>query len=133
MLTKYYNLELYADFSKILWHLMYSVTLIFASCIFHLVSSVDWFQEQGEVLTLFCSLLAQVIALQSHPGSLRERLQPKVQEISNRYGREGYKCSADLVKSFAVLKEFLVFFDYYNTKQYNLALKVKKQNTRLVK
>lgn len=58
-------------------------------------------------------------------GSLRDRLASKVKETSERYEREGYdNCNPSLVTSFKLLKDLLIFFDYYHGKQYKEALKV---------
>lgn len=62
--------------------------------------------------------------IQTQPGSLRERLQRQAQEISERYGREGFRCPSELVTSFSVLRLLLEFFDYYNSKQYTLGMKL---------
>lgn len=82
------------------------------------------FQEQEEVVSILCTLLSQVVQLQTQPGSLRERLLPKAQEIADRYSREGYKCLSNTVLSFTILKDLLSFFDHYHSKQYSLALKI---------
>lgn len=76
------------------------------------------------MLGLFCTLLSQVAQTPSQPGSLRERLQSKSEVIAERYGREGFRCSAEIAISFKVLRILLEFFDYYHSKQYTLALKV---------
>lgn len=71
-----------------------------------------------------CTLLSQVVQIPLQPNSLRERLQKKSEEIAERYGREGYRCSAQIATSFRILRVLLDFFDYYHSKQFTLALKV---------
>lgn len=75
-------------------------------------------------LNLLCSLLSQVVQLPPQAGSLRDRLQQKSNELAERYEREGYRSSANIVISFLKLKDLLTFFNYYHSKQYNLSLKV---------
>lgn len=79
---------------------------------------------QEMTLNLLCSLLSQVVQLPPQAGSLRDRLQQKSGELSERYDREGYRSSMNIVISFLKLKDLLTFFNYYHSKQYNLALKI---------
>lgn len=76
------------------------------------------------MLRLFCTLLSQVAQAPPQPGTLRERLQLRAQEIAERYEREGFRCPGDIASSFKILRTLLEFFDYYHSKQYNLALKI---------
>ncbi|KAF5296103.1 hypothetical protein FQA39_LY02737 [Lamprigera yunnana] len=83
----------------------------------------DVANNHEEVLKLFCSLLPQVVHLKTTEGSLRQRLSPKADAIASRYSSTGYNCGANLVSSFLILKDLLIFFDEYRAKQYQLALK----------
>lgn len=76
------------------------------------------------MLGLFCTLLSQVAQSPPQPNSLRERLQRKSEEIAERYGREGYRCPAEIATSFRILRVLLEFFDCYHSKQYTMALKL---------
>jgi nuclear pore complex protein Nup93 len=83
------------------------------------------FQNQEEVLNLFCTLLSQVVQLPPQPNSLKGRLQEKGNILSDRYAREGYKASSNVVTSYIKLKQLAIFFDQYHAKQFSLAQKVK--------
>ncbi|KAL3282768.1 hypothetical protein HHI36_005935 [Cryptolaemus montrouzieri] len=83
----------------------------------------DIANKQDMALNLLCSLLSQVVQIPPQAGSLRDRLQQKSYELAERYEREGYKSSTIVVVSFLKLKDLLTFFDYYHSKQFNLALK----------
>ncbi|KAK4879895.1 hypothetical protein RN001_008041 [Aquatica leii] len=82
----------------------------------------DLANNHEEVLKLFCTLLPQIVALQSTEASLRQRLPVKVNEIASRYSITGYNCSASMKSSFIILKDLLTFFDQYHAKQYPQAL-----------
>lgn len=70
-------------------------------------------------------MLSQVVTLHSQPNSLKERLQEKGNRLSDRYAREGYKASSNIVTSYIKLKQLGLFFDQYHSKQFPLALKVR--------
>ncbi|RZB77466.1 nuclear pore complex protein Nup93 [Asbolus verrucosus] len=79
--------------------------------------------NQEEVLNLFCTLLSQVVHLPPQPNSLKERLQEKGNILGDRYSREGYKASSNVVTSYIKLKQLAIFFDQYHSKQFSLAMK----------
>lgn len=83
----------------------------------------DIANNQDEVLKLLCSMLSRVAHLEVEPGSLRNRLQERAVLFAERFSREGYKSNVNMVSSFLKLKDLLVFFDQYHTKQYPQALK----------
>ena len=65
-----------------------------------------------------------MVHLPPQPSSLKERLQEKANILSDRYAREGYKASSNIVTSYIKLKQLAIFFDQYHSKQFSLALKV---------
>ncbi|KRT79461.1 hypothetical protein AMK59_8427, partial [Oryctes borbonicus] len=83
----------------------------------------DIANNQPEVLSLFCTLLSQVVHLPPQEGSLRNRIHSRVRELYSRYCSDGFKCPPNIVASFTALKDLLVFFDHYHAKQYMMALK----------
>lgn len=91
----------------------------------------DLADNQEEVLTLLSVLLAQVVSQQTKPGSQRERLHHMAEEIAGRYASNGYKCTAPIVQTFNTLRQIMVFFDLYYSKQYVPAMEVLR-DTRLV-
>lgn len=78
--------------------------------------------NQEEVLRLFCTLLPQIVHLQTTEGSLRQQLSHKAFEYAAHYSKIGYNCSQSTVSTFLLLKDLLKFFDEYHTKQYQMAL-----------
>lgn len=55
-------------------------------------------------------------------GSLRERLQLKAIEFSNRYAGTDLNCDAKVWATFITLRDLVKFFDEYHEKKYQLAL-----------
>ncbi|KAJ8985829.1 hypothetical protein NQ317_012070 [Molorchus minor] len=83
----------------------------------------DLANNQEEVLNILCGMLSRVVHLENEPDSLRTRLQERAIVFAERFSREGYKTSPNLVNSFLKLKDLLSFFDQYHAKQYPQSLK----------
>ncbi|KAI4502766.1 hypothetical protein M0802_001810 [Mischocyttarus mexicanus] len=76
-----------------------------------------------KVLSLMCTLLAQVVSERGTPGSLRTRLQATANDITSRYQNISIQASAELLASFYTLRNLMVFFDQYYNEQYQSALR----------
>nr|XP_022911673.1 nuclear pore complex protein Nup93-like [Onthophagus taurus] len=88
------------------------------------VDMYDIANNQVEVLTILCTLLSQVVHLQTQEGSIRERIQGKIKDVFERYASDGFKCPANIAASFTTLKDLMLFFDFYHSKQFNQAIKL---------
>ncbi|KAJ8920593.1 hypothetical protein NQ315_004732 [Exocentrus adspersus] len=80
--------------------------------------------DQEGVLKLMCSMLSNVVNLESQPGSLRNKLQEKAVSVEQQLStNHSQAVSQNLINSFLKLKGLLRFFDLYRAKQYPDALK----------
>ncbi|XP_003707755.2 nuclear pore complex protein Nup93 [Megachile rotundata] len=75
------------------------------------------------VLSLMCTLLAQVVSEKPSPGTLRDRLQVTATEISKRYQNIEIQAPSELVSAFYTLRHLMIFFDQYHNEQYQSALR----------
>ncbi|KAK0095819.1 hypothetical protein PV326_007293 [Microctonus aethiopoides] len=87
------------------------------------VTMYDLAGNHEKVLSLMCTLLAQVVSQKDIPGSLRSRLQCMAAEISLRYQGIAIQVSAELVAAFYTLRDLMVFFDQYHNELYQTALR----------
>lgn len=76
-----------------------------------------------KVLSLMCTLLAQVVSQKGAPGSLRSRLQATATEISSRYQGIAIQAPSELISAFYTLRHLMVFFDQFHNDQYQSALR----------
>ncbi|KOC66137.1 Nuclear pore complex protein Nup93 [Habropoda laboriosa] len=76
-----------------------------------------------KVLSLMCTLLAQVVSQTVSQGSLRSRLQVTATEISTRYQNIEIQAPSELVSAFYTLRHLMVFFDQFHNEQYQSALR----------
>ncbi|KAG6798255.1 nuclear pore complex protein Nup93 [Apis mellifera caucasica] len=76
-----------------------------------------------KVLSLMCTLLAQVVNQRASPGSFRSRLQVTATEISGRYQNIEIQAPSELVSAFYTLRHLMVFFDQFYNEQYQSALR----------
>ncbi|KAL2718929.1 nuclear pore complex protein Nup93-like [Vespula squamosa] len=87
------------------------------------VTMYDLAGTHEKVLSLMCTLLAQVVSQKGTPGSLRSRLQTTANDISSRYQGIAIQAPAELVSSFYTLRHLMVFFDQYYNDQCQSALR----------
>ncbi|XP_076242702.1 nuclear pore complex protein Nup93 [Calliopsis andreniformis] len=87
------------------------------------VTMYDLAGNHEKVLSLMCTLLAQVVSQKSLPGSLRSRLQVTANEISTRYQNIEIQAPSELVSAFYTLKHLMVFFDQFHNEQYQSAVR----------
>lgn len=87
------------------------------------VHMYDLSGNHEKVLTLMCTLLAQVVSQKSTSGSLRSRLQLMANEISLRYQGIAIQVPAELIAGFYTLRDLMVFFDQFHNEQYQTALR----------
>ncbi|KAG7207484.1 hypothetical protein KM043_009116 [Ampulex compressa] len=87
------------------------------------VTMYDLAGNHEKVLSLMCTLLAQVVSQKGAPGSLRARLHTTATEISSRYQGIAIQAPAELVSAFYTLKHLMVFFDQFHNDQYQSALR----------
>ncbi|XP_056638972.1 nuclear pore complex protein Nup93-1 [Diorhabda sublineata] len=83
----------------------------------------DIANNQEEVLKLICGILSRTVQLENEPGSLRSRIRDKAIQCAERFSREGYKTTPNIVNCFLKLKDLISFFDQYHSKSYAQALK----------
>ncbi|XP_046606302.1 nuclear pore complex protein Nup93-like isoform X1 [Neodiprion virginianus] len=87
------------------------------------VTMYDLAGNHEKVLSLMCSLLAQVVSQKSTPGSLRSRLQDTANDISFRYQGTAIQAPAESVAAFYTLRDLMVFFDQFHSEQHQNALR----------
>lgn len=87
------------------------------------VHMYDLSGNHEKVLTLMCTLLAQVVSQKSTTGSLRSRLQIMANEISLRYQGIPIQVPAELIAGFYTLRDLMVFFDQFHNDQHQTALR----------
>ncbi|OAD54318.1 Nuclear pore complex protein Nup93 [Eufriesea mexicana] len=87
------------------------------------VTMYDLAGNHEKVLSLMCTLLAQVVNRKVSPGSLRSRLQVSATEISTRYQNIEIQAPSELVSAFYTLRHLMVFFDQFHNEQYQSALR----------
>ncbi|XP_026668793.1 nuclear pore complex protein Nup93-like isoform X2 [Ceratina calcarata] len=87
------------------------------------VTMYDLAGNHEKVLSLMCTLLAQVVSQSAPPGSLRSRLQVTSTEISTRYENIEIQAPSELVSAFYTLRHLMVFFDQFHNEQYQSALR----------
>ncbi|XP_029042677.1 nuclear pore complex protein Nup93-like [Osmia bicornis bicornis] len=84
------------------------------------VTMYDLAGNHEKVLSLMCTLLAQVVSQKASPGTLRDRLQVTATDISNRYKNIEKQAP---VSAFDTLVPLMVFFDQFHNEQYQSALR----------
>lgn len=82
----------------------------------------DLASNHEKVLTLMSSLLGQVVHKPKKADSLRNRLQEKAYNITNRLMGQQFSCSSETASTFFVLRDLLGFFDQYHAQEYQQAL-----------
>ena len=86
------------------------------------IAMYDIAGNHEKVLSLMCTLLAQVVSQTSSPDSLRPRLQLAANKISERYKGIDTQAPSELVSAFHTLRDLMVFFDQFHNEQYQSAL-----------
>jgi nuclear pore complex protein Nup93 len=69
-------------------------------------------------------MLSQVVHQKNKTGSLRERLQIKSNEITQRMRGDDIHCDAQTYTTFNILKNLVLFFDFFNDNQHQAALEI---------
>ncbi|XP_012265471.2 nuclear pore complex protein Nup93-like [Athalia rosae] len=87
------------------------------------VTMYDLAGNHERVLSLMCSLLAQVVSQQGSPGSLRSRLQATANDLSLRYEGTTIQASSESIATFYTLRDLMVFFDQFHSSQHQNALR----------
>ncbi|KZC06930.1 PREDICTED: nuclear pore complex protein Nup93-like [Dufourea novaeangliae] len=85
------------------------------------VTMYDLAGNHEKVLSLLCTLLAQVVSQNS--SALRSRLQLTSTDISTRYQGIEIQAPSELVSAFHTLRHLMVFFDQFHNEQYQSALR----------
>lgn len=87
------------------------------------VQMYDLAGNHEKVLSLMCTLLAQVVSQKSAAGSLRSRLHLLATDISSRYQGIAIQVPAELIAGFYTLRDLMVFFDQFHNDQHQTALR----------
>ncbi|XP_063234645.1 nuclear pore complex protein Nup93-like isoform X2 [Bacillus rossius redtenbacheri] len=84
-----------------------------------------------KMLTLLVSLMSQVVSQAQKPDSLRARLQEHAKNVSDRTRSSDLHCRPELTVTFSIMKELFMFFDYYHSQHFDLAMEV-IQSSKLI-
>lgn len=80
--------------------------------------------NQEQALRYLVILLSQVVHQPNKRGSIKERLQQMAMELNDRYTGSEIICDAQVMKSFNIFKDLVVYFDLYHENKQELALEI---------